>query len=93
MYFERQRMSVFIELAGMVGGMLSEYMQENRWPWWKIFLIPATTFFSLFSAYVIFFPSEKGMLAGFAMASVFGLAVGFLFLLIFLLKDRFGKRR
>lgn len=39
------------------------------------------------------FPSEKGMLAGFAMALIFGMAAGCLFLLIFFLKDRFGKKR
>lgn len=86
-------MNLFIELAGMVAGMLSEYMQKNKWPWWKMLLIPAATFFLIFSVYVLLFPSEKGMLAGFAMALIFGMAAGCLFLLIFFLKDRFGKKR
>lgn len=84
-------MSLFIELAGMAAGMLTEQMKKSRLPWWKIFLIPAAIFFSLFSLYVIFFPSDRGVLAGFAMASVFGMATGCLFLLVFFLRDRFGN--
>lgn len=83
-------MSLLIDPAGIAVGMLTEHIQKNKWPWWKMFLTPAASFFSV---YAIFCPSEKGMLAGFAMALVFGMAAGCLFLLIFFLKDRFGKRR
>lgn len=86
-------MSLFIEFAGMAAGMLTEQMKKSRLPWWKIFLIPAAIFFSLFSLYVIFFPSDRGLLAGFAMAFIFGITTGGVFLLVFFLRDRFGKSR
>ena len=38
-------------------------------------------------------PLPAVLSAGFAMTLVFGMVAGCLFLLIFFLKDRFGKRR
>ena len=44
-------MNLFIELAGMVAGMLSEYMQKNKWTWWRMLLVAGARCFLIFFVY------------------------------------------
>lgn len=86
-------MNLFIELVSMAGEMLAAHIRKHQWPKWKIFLIPAITFCGLFTLQVLLDPPEKGVLAGLWGAVIFGLLLGLFFLLIFSLKNRFGKSR
>lgn len=77
-------MSLIVDVAGMLGGMIATYAQLKKWSKPRIFCISSLAFFVLFTLFVIVFPSDKGRLSGIFLALGLGLLLGFtLVVLIF----------
>ena len=75
-------MSLMIELAGFVGGAMSEYAQQRRWGNLKIFTVTFSTFFIMLTLYFLLFPPAKGFLVGLSCATVLGLSLGLINVLL-----------
>jgi hypothetical protein len=69
-------MSLIVEIGGMLGGMLAEYASSKKWSKPKIFFATSCSFFTLFSVYVLLFPSERGVLVGILFAICLGIVLG-----------------
>jgi Na+-transporting NADH:ubiquinone oxidoreductase subunit NqrB len=69
-------MSLIVEIAGMVGGMLAEYASSKQWSKLKTFFVSSGCFFSLFTIYVLLFPSDKGLYIGVSIAIGLALTLG-----------------
>lgn len=65
-------MSLMVELAGFLAGMISEYAQQKRWGSFKVFIVTFSLFFTLFALYVLLFPSERGVWVGLSVATALG---------------------
>ena len=84
-------MSLIVEIAGMAGGMLSEYARKKRWSKPRSFFMTFFTFFFIFSTYVLLFPSEKGILVGIMAAIILGLSMGTALVFLINIHDRIRK--
>lgn len=69
-------MSLIIDIAAMVGGMLAEYASSKQWSKTKIFSISSGIFFTIFTIYVLSFPSDKGIFVGILIAICLGITLG-----------------
>ena len=69
-------MSIIVEIAGMVAGMLSEYSSSRGWGKAKTFFVASGLFFTIFFLSVLIFPSEKGLFVGVAVALGLGVTLG-----------------
>ncbi|MFY9179004.1 MAG: hypothetical protein WAO12_04385 [Venatoribacter sp.] len=69
-------MSLIVEIAGMFGGMLAEYASSKKWSKLKTFFAASCCFFTLFAAYVLLFPSDRGVFFGILIAICLGGVLG-----------------
>ena len=69
-------MSLIIDIAGMIGGMLAEYSTARKWSKIKIFSITSSTMFSLFTIHVLISPPERGIFVGILLGICLGLSLG-----------------
>ena len=72
-------MSIIVEVAGMLSGMLMEYATSKKWSKVKAFFIVGGCFFSLFTTQVLIFPGEKGVFVGILYAVGLGITCGLIF--------------
>jgi hypothetical protein len=72
-------MSLFVEIGGMIAGMLSEYASSRRWSKLKTFFVTSGSSFALFATYVLVFPSDRGILIDILFAVCVGIINGALF--------------
>jgi peptidoglycan/LPS O-acetylase OafA/YrhL len=68
--------SLIVEIAGMVGGILAEYASSRRWSKLKTFFVSSGCFFGLFAIYVVLFPSDKRLFVGILVAIGLALTLG-----------------
>ena len=69
-------MSLIVETAGMLGGMLAEYAHSKKWSKLKTFFAASGGFFTLFATYVLLFPSDRGISIGILVAICLGIVLG-----------------
>lgn len=79
-------MSILIELAGAVAGMLSEYMQKKGWGAKLTFFASFGIFFSMGFIASFFYKSEVGLIMEMFYSFILGIFMGSIFLSIFLFK-------
>lgn len=69
-------MSLIVEIAGMLGGMMAEYAHSKKWSKIKTFFTASAGFFTLFATYVLLFPSDRGVFIGIIVAICLGTVLG-----------------
>lgn len=69
-------MSLIVEIAGMLGGMLAEYASSKKWSKLKTFFAASGGSFTIFAAYVLLFPSDRGIYVGILVAICLGIVLG-----------------
>lgn len=69
-------MSIVVEIASLVGGMMAELATQRNWGIGKIFMTTVLVFFLLFAGLVIVFPSERGVGVGLGFAAGVGVGSG-----------------
>lgn len=80
-------MSVFVEVAGFLSGVIAGYAEKKQWSKCKIFLVMFSSFFLLFMFYVVLFPSDKGIWIGMSLAAAFGCWVGMVCVILMCYND------
>jgi hypothetical protein len=69
-------MSLIIDIAGMIGGMLAEYASAKKWSKVKTFSITSSIFFTLSTINMLIIRPEKGIFVGILLSICLGFALG-----------------
>ncbi|QNB08630.1 hypothetical protein G5S34_18985 [Herbaspirillum frisingense] len=74
-------MSLIIELAGMLGGMLAEYSTQKKWSKIKGFFVTSAIFFAVSLINLLVFESGRGAFWAVTGSAILGVSLGVFFVL------------
>ncbi|BEV16804.1 hypothetical protein HBDW_35920 [Herbaspirillum sp. DW155] len=84
-------MSLIIELAGMLGGMLAEYSAQKKWGKVKTFFLTSATFFALSLVNLLVFEHGIGVLLAISGSAILGVSLGLFFVLTIYIHEKTKK--
>lgn len=84
-------MSLIVEISGMIAGMLAEYAASKKWSKPKLFFAAIVVFFALWLAYILLFPSERGLLVGIFIGICLSIFLGLIFIVMMYCQEKYKR--